>query len=127
MCKSKLQPVLDSIKHMKKLGIWVEITTLVVPGQNDSDAELNDIAKFIASVGSEIPWHISRFHPDYQYNDSFPTPIETLRNAYEIGKSHGLHYIYMGNVHEGLDTHCKNCGDLLIQRAYMGLNRKHIK
>lgn len=127
MCNGRLQPVLDSIKLMKRLGIWVEVTTLIVPEQNDSESELNDIAKFIASVGKEVPWHISRFHPDYQYKDSHPTPIETLRKAQEIGKDHGLHYIYMGNVHEGLDTRCKNCGELLLQRAYMGVNKNYIK
>jgi pyruvate formate lyase activating enzyme len=127
MCKAKLKPVLDSIKLMRKLGIWVEITTLIVPEQNDSDEELNGIAKFIASVGSEIPWHISRFHPDYKYTDSIPTPIDTLRKAQKIGKKHGLHYIYLGNVHEGLDTKCKKCGEFLIRRAYMGVNKDYIK
>lgn len=127
MCKGRMQPVLDSIKLMRELGIWVEITTLIVPEQNDSTKELNDIAKFIASVGKEIPWHISRFHPDYKYNDSYPTPIETLRKAYEIGKKHGLHYIYLGNVHEGLDTRCKNCGELVLQRAYMGVDKNFVE
>jgi pyruvate formate lyase activating enzyme len=127
MCKAKLKPVLDSIKLMRKLGIWVEVTTLIVPGQNDSDFELNNIAKFIAGVGKEIPWHISRFHPDYKFTDSVPTPIETLRKAQEIGRSNGLHYIYLGNVHEGLDTKCKKCGELLLKRAYMGVNNNIIK
>ncbi len=127
MCKAKLQPVLDSIKLMRKFDIWVEITTLVVPDQNDSEDELNNIAQFIASVGKEIPWHISRFHPDYKYEDSIATPIETLRKAYEIGKKHGLHYIYLGNVHEGLDTNCKSCRELIISRNYMGVNKNLIK
>jgi pyruvate formate lyase activating enzyme len=127
MCNGRLQPVLDSIKLMKKLGIWVEVTTLIVPEQNDSDSELNNIAEFIASVGKEIPWHISRFHPDHKYKDSYPTPIKTLRRAYNIGVENGLHYIYLGNVHEGLDTRCKSCGELLLRRAYMGVNRNYVK
>jgi pyruvate formate lyase activating enzyme len=127
MCNGRLQPVLDSITLMKKFGIWVEVTTLIVPEQNDSDSELNNIAEFIASVGKEIPWHISRFHPDHKYKDSYPTPIKTLRRAYNIGVEHGLHYIYLGNVHEGLDTRCKSCGELLLRRAYMGVNRNYIK
>ena len=104
MCKGKLQPVLDSIRLMKRLGIWVEVTTLVVPGKNDSEDELNGIAEFIAGVGKDIPWHISRYHPDYEYKDSPPTPIETMKKAQEIGEKHGLHYIYLGNVHQGLES-----------------------
>jgi pyruvate formate lyase activating enzyme len=127
MCKAKLQPVLDTIKLMHELGIWVEVTTLIVPNQNDSKKELNNIAEFIAGIGKEIPWHISRFHPDYKHTDSVPTPIETLRTALEIGKKHGLHYIYLGNVHEGLDTKCKNCGEFLLRRAYMGVHKNYIK
>ena len=123
ICKAKLKPVLDSIKKMKKLGIWVEVTTLVVPNQNDSEEELNDIANFISSVGKEIPWHISRFHPDYKYNDSYPTPIENLHKAYNIGKKHGLKYVYLGNVLDEKDTVCNKCGEILIKRDYMGLNK----
>jgi len=122
MCKARLQPVLDSIKKMKELGIWVEVTTLVVPEQNDSDKELNDLADFISSVGTEIPWHISRFHPDYNYNDSYPTPIETMQKAYDIGKKNGLKYVYLGNVLDERDTVCSNCGKILIKRGYMSEN-----
>ncbi len=127
LCHGKLQPVLDSIKLMKELGIWVEVTTLVVPGQNDSDKELNNIAKFIAGVGEDIPWHISRYHPDYKYMSSPPTPLNTLRKAEEIGKKHGLYYIYMGNVHEGLHTFCNNCGEQIITRAYMGVESLNVE
>jgi len=127
MCKARLKPVLNSIKKMKELGIWVEITTLVVPEQNDSDEELNDIAEFISSVGKEIPWHISRFHPDYNYNDSYPTPIETLHKAYDIGKKHGLKHVYLGNVLDEKDTICFNCGEILIKRNYMDGKNVNIK
>ena len=126
ICKAKLQPVLDTIKEMKKLGIWVEVTTLVVPDQNDSEKELNDIADFILDVGTEIPWHISRFHPDYRYNDSGPTPIKTLEKAYEIGKNHGLKYVYLGNVSVDTTTVCSNCGKKIIDRNYFGIKQNNI-
>ena len=117
ICKSRLKPVLETIRNMKKLGIWVEVTTLVVPELNDSSEELNRIAEFIADVGEEIPWHISRFHPDYNYNDSYATPVETLKKAYDIGKDHGLKYVYMGNISDDANTYCSNCGELVIRRG----------
>jgi len=98
VCGAKLKPVLESIKLMHKAGIWIEITTLVVPKQNDSKKELTQIAQFIAKINKSIPWHISRFHPDYKMLDSYPTPIETLEMAYEIGKKAGLKYVYLGNI-----------------------------
>ena len=99
-CQSHLQPVLDSIKLAKKLGIWIEITTLIIPGQNDSDSELSDIAGFVASVGKDIPWHISRFHPDYRFLNQDPTPVESLRKAEDLGRRAGLRYVYLGNVRD---------------------------
>jgi pyruvate formate lyase activating enzyme len=116
-CKARLQPVLDSITAMKKLDIWVEVTTLVVPGENDSSEELSDIARFIAATGREIPWHISRFHPDFKYADRRATPIDTLRRAFDIGREAGLRFVYLGNVSGGTDTHCPECGALLIRRS----------
>lgn len=98
ICKARLQPVLNSIKIMHENKIWIEITTLVVPKQNDSKQELNDIAKFIAEIDKNIPWHISRFFPDYQFTNAEPTPIETLKMAERIGKKHGLKNIHLGNV-----------------------------
>jgi len=115
-CRAHLEPVLESIRAMKKLGVWVEITTLIIPGQNDSEKELKDIAEFIVSVGKEVPWHISRFHPDYKYLESLPTPVETLKKAKAIGEKAGLRYIYLGNVLDGNDTYCYNCNQLLIKR-----------
>jgi pyruvate formate lyase activating enzyme len=117
ICGARLDPVLDTIRLMRKLGVWVEVTTLVVPGLNDGDAELAGIARFIAGVDPDIPWHISRFHPDFEYTDAPPTPAKTLRKAYEIGKREGLRYLYIGNMlGEGEDTHCPQCGTLLIRR-----------
>jgi len=128
ICQGRLQPVLDSIKLMKRLNIWVEVTTLVVPGLNDSDEELRKIAEFIASVDKGIPWHISRFYPDYKYTDAVPTPLETLRKAEGIGKAAGLRYVYLGNVAgEGSDTFCYNCGEVLIKRAIYFVGKNRIK
>ncbi len=117
ICKARLEPVLESIQLMKKLGIWVEVTTLVVPGLNDSEAELRNIARFLAKVDRDIPWHISRFHPDYEYTSVEATPLATLRRAAKIGEEEGLNYIYIGNVWgEGEDTHCPRCHETIIRR-----------
>ena len=117
-CKGRLDPVLESIAYMRELGIWVEVTTLVIPGENDSDDELNDIAEFIAQVDRDIPWHISRFHPDYEFTDHNATPIETLRRAKAIGSERGLRHVYLGNIVSDSDTYCHSCGNSLIERAY---------
>jgi pyruvate formate lyase activating enzyme len=117
VCKARLEPVLDSIKLMKEIGIWVEVTTLVVPGLNDSPEELRSIARFLVSVDPELPWHISRFHPDYEYTSAPPTPLDTLRRAAAIGREEGLKFIYIGNVWgEGEDTFCPNCQRPIIKR-----------
>jgi pyruvate formate lyase activating enzyme len=118
MCQGHLQPVLDSIRLMKKLNIWVEVTTLVVPGQNASVEELRNIARFIAETDPDIPWHISRFHPDYQFTDTLATPIEVLHKTRSIGVEEGLRYVYIGNVlGESEDTLCPSCGKSLIRRG----------
>jgi pyruvate formate lyase activating enzyme len=127
VCGGSLKPVLESIRHMKKLGMWVEVTTLVVPGMNDSEEEIRDIAKFIANTGKEIPWHISRFHPDYKLLESAPTPIATLKRAESIGKKAGLRHIYIGNVAAETDTFCHNCGKLLIARVGYAIEGNNIK
>ena len=117
ICGARLEPVLESIRLMRKLGIWVEVTTLVVPGLNDGAEELAAIARFIASVDPAIPWHISRFHPDYEYTQAPPTPVATLRAAAEAGRKEGLRHIYVGNVPgESEDTLCAACGFVLIRR-----------
>ena len=117
ICKGSLEPVLDSIRNMKSAGIWVEATTLVIPGENDSDEELEGIAAFLAETSKEIPWHISRFHPDYKYTGGAPTPLETMERAMEIGKKAGLKYVYLGNVLAGSETFCPDCGTPLIERG----------
>jgi pyruvate formate lyase activating enzyme len=115
---AKLWPVLDSLKKMKALGIWVEVTTLVVPGINDDPAELKDAAEFVADeLGVDTPWHISRFFPAYKMMGVAPTPVATLQRAREIGLEAGLRYVYVGNVPEEENTFCHQCGRRLIRRA----------
>jgi len=116
-CGASLQPVLDTIERMVSLGVWVEVTTLVIPGWNDSEEELSWLAEFLRGVSPDIPWHISRFIPAYRVYDRPPTPVGTLRRAREIGLSAGLRYVYLGNVPgEGEDTQCPGCGAILIRR-----------
>jgi pyruvate formate lyase activating enzyme len=120
LCHARLQPVLDTISYIvKETNIWLEITTLLIPGENDSDDELKRLADFIVSeAGPDVPWHISKFHPQYNYLNSLPTPIESLERAYEMGQSAGLRYVYLGNVpgSKSESTFCYNCGRMLIER-----------
>ncbi len=115
---AQLDGVLDSIKYMKELGIWIEVTTLIVPGMNDDTAELKDIANFLVEVGRNIPWHISRFTPHFEMKDSKSTPMKTLTRARDIGLKAGLRYVYIGNVpgDESENTFCYRCGEKLIER-----------
>lgn len=117
-CGARLTPVLDSLRKMKDQGIWLEITTLLIPGLNDSQEELKDIAAFISSLGNEIPWHISRFYPQFKMLKTPSTPISSLHYACDIGKEAGLKYVYCGNVpgDEGENTYCSNCSNVLIKR-----------
>ncbi|HCS47719.1 MAG TPA: AmmeMemoRadiSam system radical SAM enzyme [Candidatus Aminicenantes bacterium] len=128
VCGARLGPVLDSIRLMRELGIWVEVTTLVVPGMNDGNEELAAIARFIASVSPEIPWHISRFHPDYKYTQTPATPIERLRKAAALAREAGLKFIYIGNVWgESEVTICPQCGKDLIRRSGFSVEENKIK
>jgi len=121
--KGNLEYVLDTIKKVHEAGIWQEITTLVVPGDNDSEKELTQIAEFIAGVNTDIPWHISRFHPDYKVKDKQPTPMETLIKAYEIGVKAGLKYVYLGNVVMPVITYCPKCGEELVVRTVYSVEK----
>lgn len=119
ICGASLKPVLDTLVLMKERKLWVEVTTLVLPGQNDSDAELLDIAIFIRdNLGSETPWHISRFFPRYQMDTFSPTPPETIDRARQIGLDAGLQFVYSGNLagDSGESTFCPNCGKVVISR-----------
>jgi pyruvate formate lyase activating enzyme len=131
LCKARLQSVLDTISYIaKETNIWLEITTLLIPGENDSDDELKQLVDFIVSkAGADVPWHISRFHPQYKYLDSFATPAESLQRAEQIGKEAGLRYVYLGNVPgaKSESTFCYNCGQMLIERVGYRIAANHIK
>jgi pyruvate formate lyase activating enzyme len=119
ICGGTLQPVLEGIKIVNAADIWLEITTLLIPGENDDPEELKKLAQFIAQVNPEIPWHISRFHPDYKMRNKISTPLETLEKAYHIGKNAGLKYVYIGNIFSDKyeNTYCAKCDHLLIKRS----------
>ena len=118
MCGARLKPVLESLKLMKALGIWVEITTLVIPTLNDSEREFEEIAQFILSLGAEVPWHLSAFYPTYKLINLPRTPAATLHRAREIGMKAGLRYVYCGNIpgQGGENTFCPHCGRIVIHR-----------
>jgi pyruvate formate lyase activating enzyme len=130
LCKARLQPVLDTISYIaKETNIWLEITTLLVPDENDSDDELKQLADFIVSnAGPDVPWHISRFHPQYKYLDSVATPAESLARAEQTGKEAGLHYVYLGNVpgSKSESTFCYKCSRILIERVGYRILANHI-
>lgn len=128
ICGARLQPVLDAIRFYKESGIWIEITTLVIPGLNDSDQELKDIANFIKSVSEDIPWHVSRFYPTYQLLDQPITPLETLARARQIGLEAGLRYAYEGNVPgQGEDTMCWSCKKTLVKRIGFSVQQNSVE
>jgi len=119
ICGSRLEPVKETLKLMKKLGIFVEVTTLLIPGLNNGAEELKELALFIAdSLGTDTPWHISRFYPTYKLTDRPSTPVESIANAREIGIKSGLRYVYTGNLpgDKGENTFCYSCGKILINR-----------
>ena len=118
ICQAKLEPVLETIKKSHELGIWIEITTLLIPGKNDSEEEVKKIAEFIAGIDKNIPWHISAFHPEYKMTDVPSTSTNFIHKSYNIGKKSGLNYVYVGNIidDERSGTYCQKCSTLLIRR-----------
>ncbi len=124
-CGARLDPVLESIRALHAAGIWIEITTLVIPGLNSSPDELARIAGFIASVDARIPWHVSAFHPDYHRLSTPPTSVRHLEAALAAGEAAGLKHVYGGNVpgHPSENTHCPECGTLLIERRGFTIRR----
>ncbi|MCA1826150.1 MAG: AmmeMemoRadiSam system radical SAM enzyme [Myxococcales bacterium] len=126
ICFGHLQPVLDTLVYLKNTGVWFEITTLLIPGENDSDAEIDAMTRWIrANLGPDRPLHFTAFHPDFKMLDKPPTPPSTLTRAREIGLGNGLHYIYTGNVHDesGGTTYCPTCGEPLIGRDWYRLTK----
>lgn len=116
--KGGFEAVKETLTSMVAEGIWVEVTTLLIEGENDSDKDLSEMAEFIANdLGRHVPWHLSAFHPDYKMKDHHFTGLETLKRAGAIGKKAGLYYVYMGNVPVHGDTYCPDCGELLIDRT----------
>ena len=124
-CGAKLDPVLRTLEAMNHMGIWLEVTTLLIPGLNDDKEELKEIARFLAELDPDIPWHISRFHPTYRLTDRPATPPDTIREARDIGYEAGLRYVYTGNLpgDEGEKTFCHSCGNLLIDRFGFSITR----
>lgn len=124
ICGARLQPVLDTLRMIRDLGWWLEVTTLIIPGLNDDPGELRDMADFIRNdLGPEVPWHLSRFHPDHTMLVRPVTPPETLERAWRIGKEAGLHHVYVGNITgvAGEQTLCSGCGEILFQRQGFGV------
>ena len=116
--KGGLEGVKDTLRRMVDAGIWVEVTTLLIEGENDSNEDLEAMANFIAKeLGRHVPWHLSAFHPDYKMQDHDYTKVSTLQKAANIAKEAGLYYVYLGNVPVHGDTYCPECGELLIDRT----------
>jgi len=118
VCGARLQPVLDSVKRFRALGVWLEATTLVIPGRNDSQRELSSIASFLASVDTSIPWHVTGFYPAFKMMDTVPTSVATLKKARQTGLDNGLKYVYAGNRPGSADedTFCPACSRRVIKR-----------
>jgi pyruvate formate lyase activating enzyme len=129
-CKAKLKPVLDTCKLAKELGIFIELTYLIIPQNNDLESEITEFCSWVVeNLGEDTPVHFSRFHPDYKMRDAIATPISTLEKAHAIAKSTGLRYVYIGNVPHGdyENTYCPNCNELLIERIGFSTKQHHIK
>ena len=126
---AELQGVLETLLHFKKLGIWLEITTLIIPGRNDDDSQLRDLTRFIADrLGTDTPWHVTAFHPAYRMSQVPSTPASTLYKARDIGLQAGLKYVYEGNLPEAReDTFCPDCGKPVIERDGFRVLRSNLK
>lgn len=119
VCGGTLKGVQAGLEALLEAGMWVEVTTLVVPGVNDGEAELRGIAQYLVGLSQDLPWHLSRFHPDYRRTEGVPTPVATLERAWELGREAGLRYVYLGNCqgHPSESTRCPTCDTIVAQRA----------
>ncbi len=128
VCGAHLQPVLDSIKRMYESGVWVEVTTLLIPGLNDSGEELQQAAEFLVSIDRSIPWHVTAFYPTYKMTDISPTPLASLEKARDIGLAAGLHYVYEGNRpgRGGENTNCPSCTTEVIGRHGFSIEKNSL-
>ena len=123
---AKLHPILDNCIRLKKAGVWLEVTTLLIPGINDSREQLEGLASFIANeLGTETPWHVSRYYPQPQFREIGPTDPGVIEDALITGRKAGLQFVYGGNLRRDEDTHCPSCGELLIGRSslWMTVNK----
>jgi pyruvate formate lyase activating enzyme len=129
ICGARLEPVKETIRLMKALGVWVEVTTLIIPDHNDSEKDMRDIAEFLSSVDPSMPWHVTQFYPTCRILDKPRTPVKTLRRAREIGFEAGLKYVYEGTVpgEGGENTYCPDCEELLIRRFGFSIGENTIK
>lgn len=129
ICGSKLEFVLRTIEEMKAQNIWVEVTTLLIPGLNDNQEELKSLIKFLKSVDPNMPWHVTRFHPDYRLLDRPPTPVSTLKTVKDMAMDMGLSFVYTGNVpgDKGENTFCPSCGKELIKRYGFYVEENHLR
>jgi pyruvate formate lyase activating enzyme len=131
VCFAELQPVLDTLVYLKReTDVWFEVTTLLIPGENDSDGELQRASDWFAGhLGPDVPWHFSAFHPDFKLMDHPPTPPETLTRARDIARSKGIRHVFTGNVHdpEGGSTWCPGCSRCVIERDWYQLGEYHIR
>ena len=126
--KGGLEEVKDTLRRLVKNGVWVEVTTLLIEGKNDSDKDVSEMATFIANdLGVHVLWHLSAFYPNYKMQDHDATKIATLKKARKIGKEAGLKYIYLGNVDADSDTYCPHCETLLIERKRYGEITTHLE
>jgi len=127
VCGARLEPVQHNIELFWKRGVWVEVTTLIIPGYNDSEAQLRDIAEFLAGVSRDMPWHVSAFYPTYKLTDAPRTGVEALRLGLKVGREAGLKHIYVGNIPgESENTICSVCGLVLIERLGYRVMRNSI-
>ncbi len=130
VCDSRLRTVLETLEFLKhETSVWFEITTLLIPGENDSEREIEELSQWlVAKLGPDVPLHFTAFHPDYLFMDHPPTPPETLRKARRIAMNNGVRYCYVGNVHdeEGSSTYCHSCGKKVISRDWYILGGWHL-